>query len=70
MLSAIDLWNSEAQRVLEGTQHPFHTVDMNTLSVTMQGLILRDCVHFKPNVYTVQATIHLNIIFRDTQFCF
>jgi hypothetical protein len=70
MVSAIDLWNAEAQRVLEGTQHPFNTVDMNTLSVTMQSLILRDCVHFKAPVYAVQATIHLNIIFRDTPFCF
>ncbi len=70
MLDAIELWNEEAQRVLARAEHPFHSVDMHTLSVTMQSLILRDCVHFKPAVYEVQAAIHLNIIFRGTKFCF
>ena len=70
MVEGIELWNSEAKRVLAGLPHPFQTVDMFSLSDRLHALILRDCVHFKPPIYELQAVIDFNIIFRDVKFCF
>ncbi len=66
---AIEAWNAETEKFFAEDSVGFHFVDMHRISVRLRHLILRDCVHFEPPVYSLQLAVDLNIIFRGMRAC-